>query len=168
MTRILAIDPGSEISAWLRLEDGTPAAFSIDPNDELLGGLRSGALLGCDTADFVDDVVIEWMQPRGMPTSAQEFETLYWIGRFAEATRAVYWPGTVHRLSRGKVKSHLCGNRAAKDANVRQALIDRFGGIGGKAAAVGRKASPGPLYGIGNDVWQALALAVTFADGVRP
>ncbi|HET6477318.1 MAG TPA: hypothetical protein VFH93_14740 [Thermoleophilia bacterium] len=45
-----------------------------------------------------------------------------------------------------------------KDANIRQALLDRFGG----PAAVGRKAAPGPLYGIARDVWSALAIAVTY------
>jgi hypothetical protein len=29
--------------------------------------------------------------------------------------------------------------------------------------AIGRKASPGPLYGISRDVWSALAIAVTYA-----
>jgi hypothetical protein len=39
---------------------------------------------------------------------------------------------------------------------------DRFGG----SAAVGRKAAPGPLYGISRDVWSALAIAVTYT--LRP
>lgn len=51
---------------------------------------------------------------------------------------------------------------AAKDANVRQALINRFGG---KDAAIGRKAAPGPLYGISRDMRSALAIAVTGHDG---
>lgn len=29
--------------------------------------------------------------------------------------------------------------------------------------AIGRKASPGPLYGISRDVWSALAIAVTYS-----
>jgi hypothetical protein len=62
-------------------------------------------------------------------------------------------------LPRRVVKLALCGDSRAKDANIRQALIDRFGG----SAAVGRKAAPGPLYGIHRDVWSALAIAVTYA-----
>ena len=62
-------------------------------------------------------------------------------------------------LPRRAVKLALCGDSRAKDANIRQALIDRFGG----SAAVGRKAAPGPLYGITRDVWSALAIAVTYA-----
>jgi hypothetical protein len=34
----------------------------------------------------------------------------------------------------------------------------RFFGVG----AIGRKASPGPLFGIANDLWSALAIAVTY------
>jgi len=62
-------------------------------------------------------------------------------------------------LPRRAVKLALCGDSRAKDANIRQALIDRFGG----SAAIGRKTAPGPLYGISRDVWSALAIAVTFA-----
>jgi len=62
------------------------------------------------------------------------------------------------RISRRAVKLHLCGSARAKDANIRQALIDRYGG----SAAIGRKAAPGPLYGVSKDVWSALAIAVTY------
>jgi hypothetical protein len=65
-------------------------------------------------------------------------------------------------LQRRAVKLALCGDSRAKDANIRQALIDRFGG---KDAAIGRKAAPGPLYGISRDVWSALAIAVTYTIG---
>jgi len=58
------------------------------------------------------------------------------------------------------VKLHLCGSARAKDTNIRQALIDRYGG----SAAIGKKAAPGPLYGVSKDVWSALAVAVTAAD----
>jgi hypothetical protein len=40
----------------------------------------------------------------------------------------------------------------AKDANIRQALIDKLG-------AVGTKKAPGPLYGISGHLWAALAVA---------
>ena len=37
-------------------------------------------------------------------------------------------------------------------------------GSGGKAAAIGTRANPGPLHGISKDVWAALAVAVVYAD----
>lgn len=168
---LLAIDPGSAESAvvLLDLETGNPEAAMTLPNEELIERIRnndSGLTIG------VGAFVCEWMQPRGMPTSAQEFETLFWIGRFAEALhRTEIWDSTGHRdarqlerLTRLKVKTHVCGSAKANDSNIRAALIDRYGGAGGKDVAIGKKATPGPLYGIAGDEWAALALAVTWAD----
>ena len=53
-------------------------------------------------------------------------------------------------------------SEGAAGARTRHALIDRFGG---KDAAIGRKAAPGPLYGISRDMWSALAIAVTYTIG---
>lgn len=154
--RLLAIDPGSTESAWLRLNDGQVASSAKVANDELLEALRDRRLTGS-----VDVVVVEWTAPRGMPASQELFETLWWAGRFAEAA----YPVPVDRINRLEVKRRLLGTTASKDSNVRAALIDRFGGIGGKAVAIGTKAAPGPLHGIGSDVWAALAVAVTYEDG---
>jgi len=57
------------------------------------------------------------------------------------------------RYFRKDIKLHLCGTNKAKDANVRQALIDCLG-------PPGTKKSPGPTYGIKSHLWAALALAV--------
>jgi hypothetical protein len=60
------------------------------------------------------------------------------------------------------VKLHLCESVRANDSNIRAALIDRFGP--GKEKAVGRKATPGPLFGLKGDEWSALAIGF---DGAR-
>jgi hypothetical protein len=146
VTSILAIDPGSAQSAWLRFEGGRPAGFAISANDLLVRALRTDSL--------PDVVVIEKVESYGMAVGAEVFDTVLWAGRFAEAAHRV----PVVLLPRRAVKLALCGDSRAKDANIRQALIDRFGG----RAAVGRKAAPGPLYGISRDVWSALAIAVTY------
>lgn len=148
MSRLLAIDPGTARSAWLVLEDGAPAAFGINSNSDLLRSLRHRTLGPIGT------VVIEKVESYGMAVGAEVFETVWWAGRFAEAST----PTPVVMLPRRTVKLELCGSSRAKDANVRQALIDRFGG----AAAKGTKHEPGPLYGVSNDVWSALAIAVTY------
>ena len=57
-----------------------------------------------------------------------------------------------------EVKMNLCHSAKANDADIRQALIDRFGP--GKQKAIGLKGSPGPLYGVSKHCWAALALAV--------
>lgn len=51
------------------------------------------------------------------------------------------------------------GNR---DSLVRQRMIEMHGGT--RAAACGKKAAPGPLYGVAGHAWQALAVAVVVAD----
>jgi hypothetical protein len=149
MTTILAVDPGSFQSAWLQFDGTKPGAFGITGNDTLTKALRTGGL--------PDVVVIEKIESYGMAVGAEVLDTVWWTGRFAEAASR----STVVMLPRRIVKLTLCGDSRAKDANVRQALIDRFGG----STAIGRKAAPGPLYGISRDVWSALAIAVTYTIG---
>jgi hypothetical protein len=98
----------------------------------------------------------------GMAVGATVFETCVWSGRFIERwlSGRAYRPQP-DRIYRKEVKMHLCGSMRAKDANVRQALIDRYGG---KEAAIGKKANPGPLYGMSGDCWSALAVAITAAE----
>jgi hypothetical protein len=84
---------------------------------------------------------------------------VWWTGRFTEAAR----PVKVVQLPRRQVKVAICGDTKAKDANIRAALLDRFGG----SKAKGTKAKPGPLYGMTADMYSALAIAVTFAETGR-
>jgi hypothetical protein len=152
MTRILAVDPGPTLSAWVLFEQGEGAlGFGKCPNDEMLRDLQ--------LVPQADRLVIEKVESFGMAVGAEVFETVFWSGRFAQAAE----PLPVSRIGRKAVKLHLCGSARAKDPNVRQALIDRFGG----SAAIGRKATPGPLYGISGDVWSALAVAVAYSEGAR-
>ena len=159
MTVVLAIDPGSERSGWVVLNTATMGirAHGKTANPELLAMVR-------DLSSDVGAVVIEWMSSYGRTVGAETFEALYWVGRFAEAAEV-----PVTRLKRAEVVSHLLGGPRRKgdptaDAMRWQVLIDRYGGIGGKAAAVGTKAAPGPLYGIHADARAALAVAVAWHD----
>lgn len=165
-TRILAIDPGSSESAWLFLDDEHPGPFGIYANDELLGCLRKPADGFATFKSGLDLVVIETIEPRyGLQMGWETLDTARWIGRFQEAVS----PLEVVLLKRSEILRHLGvvtsprkgEKRVSADSGIRQALTDRFGG---KAAAVGLKASPGPLYGLSADMWSALAVAVTWAD----
>lgn len=182
---ILAIDPGSTESGWVAFESvphlrERVLAHGKWPNEQLLDALRyrhadlhlpaidiEGARTkGIVRAAFRIEreprpiaVAIEWVQSYGAPVGMELFETIWWAGQFAEAA----WPSGVARVPRMVVKKHLAHQRA-KDAEIRGALVDRFGGIGGRAVAIGTKAQPGPLYGVTADRWAALAVAVTFCD----
>ena len=151
MTRILAIDPGTTQSAWLAFDE-RPVTFGIEPNDDLLDLIRAGSRWVADV------VVIEQVESYGMAVGREVFETVRWAGRFEEAAQ----PTPVVLMPRRTVKLTICHDSRANDANIRTALIDRFGG---KDAAIGKKAAPGPLFGISKDVWSALAIACTYAEG---
>lgn len=146
---ILAIDPGPIQSALVICDQEGIVRFGKYTNDEVLVLVES-------SKRRCNRLVIEMIQSFGMPVGAEVFETCVWIGRFMQAFGAE----RVDRLNRPAIKTHLCATPRAKDANVRQALIDRFGG---KSAT--RKG--GALYGISGDVWSALAVAVTWWDNGR-
>ena len=154
MTILLALDPGNTESAWLLYDTATgrPTQWDKEPNADLLLTMNDDA----EVAN-ADELVIEMVASYGMAVGAEIFDTCVWIGRFIER-----WHGPHRLIYRPDVKLHLTQTRRAKDANIRQALIDRYGP--GKALAVGLKATPGPLYGLTGDCWSALAVAVTAAD----
>jgi hypothetical protein len=146
---LIAIDPGTTQSAYVILHGMTPVRHGIVANEEMLLVLGDARV-----SEDAEDLVIEMVACYGMAVGKEVFETCVWIGRFIEA-----WRGpNITRVTRHQVKMHLCHSAKAKDGNVRQALLDMYGG----ATAVGKKASPGPLYGVHSDIWQALAVGVTY------
>lgn len=154
---IYAIDPGTEQSALVGYDIRAAAAgkaavvfHSIDSNELILRRVRSLS------PDHDAVLVVEQIEAMGMPVGAEVFTTVWWAGRFHQA-----WPGAADRVTRRAVKLHLCGSMRAKDPNIRQAILDRFGG---KARAIGNKHAPGPLHGIKGHEYAALAVALTWAD----
>lgn len=147
---ILSIDPGTEQSALLYW-DGKQIGFpKIIPNNEVLKVLADDIL-----ANDVHSVACEHVQSFGMAVGASVFGTCYWIGRFWQVTVQcqVNWI----RVYRQQVKMHHCRSTRAKDSNIRQALVDRFG-------LPGKKSAPGLTYGIHDDLWSALAIATFVYD----
>jgi hypothetical protein len=150
---ILAIDPGTEKSAYVVYDGTMPRDATIVSNSALL------TLLYETPAPLV---VCEMLACYGMPVGAEVFETAYMIGQIMAAQ--LNTGGEFARVYRQDVKLHLCGTPRAKDPHVRQAIMDRWGG---KKRAVGRKAAPGPLYGISSHCWAALGVAVTWWETKR-
>lgn len=145
---IVAIDPGTTESGLVVLRDGNVQDSCVMSNDAVL------MFLAKLPASVSATLAIEMIASYGMAVGREVFETCVWIGRFQQAWHT---PEAVRLVYRRDVKLHLCGSARAKDANIRQALLDRFGG---KAAT--RKG--GMLCGVKGDVWQALALAVVFKE----
>jgi hypothetical protein len=152
---ILAIDPGSALSAYVLFNGERVVAYgkvsNEDLRDLLLRASDSGGPLG-----IAEHLVIELAESFGAKVWSQVFTTTFWAGRFAQA-----WGHAFSTLGRRAVKLNLLGASRGKDGQIRQVLIDRWGG---KDKALGSKSSPGPLRGLTADCWQALALAVTYSD----
>lgn len=144
---LLAIDPGPTQSAWLQWTGERVLSRGFHPNDEIFERCLT------QTADLL---VIEKVESFGMAVGAEVFETVFWSGRFAQHWHS-HGGRPVERIGRHAAKMHLCHNQRAKDSNIRQALIDRFG-------MPGTKRSQGRLYGIAGHLWAALAVAVVAVD----
>lgn len=154
----IGIDPGTTRSAFAVLvAESRLIEFGILPNEELLKRFRDG--------DFSSHVAtFEEVRSYGMAVGKSVFETVLWCGRFMEAYENQS-QRLAYRLGRLDVKLHLCKSPKAKDANVRQAIIDRYEPTGGgKEPAIGIKSNKGPLFGVSKDVWAALGVAITWRD----
>jgi len=104
---------------------------------------------------FTTEVFCEMIACYGMAVGKETFETCVWIGRCEQICADRNW--AFSRIYRQPVKVHHCHSAKAKDPNVRQALLDRFG-------VVGTKKAPGPLFGVASHIWSALAIATYVAD----
>lgn len=141
---ILAIDPGTTSSGYVLFAGGIAADSGVLANDRVLEMVRT----------WPGPLAVEMIASYGMPVGAEVFETVRWIGRFQQAYQD---PDAVRLVFRKDVKMHLCGTPRAKDANIRQALIDKLG-------APGTKKNPGPTYGVRSHAWAALGVAVTASE----
>lgn len=141
---ILAIDPGTEQSAIVQMwPDGRIEGARIERNADVRNWAR--VAFNCERR-----VAIEMVACYGMPVGREVFETCLFIGRLYEIAQQNGSPVTL--VYRKDVKIHLCGSMKAKDGNIRQALIDKYG-------APGTKKAPGRTYGISSHLWSALAIA---------
>jgi hypothetical protein len=145
---ILAIDPGNEQSAFVILDYNLKATdFGKVENSELQEFIQ-----GWPDEYFAIEMVASY----GMAVGKEVFDTCVWIGRFLETAKLTGMKD-IKYIYRKDEKINLCGSMKAKDANIRQALIDRFG-------VVGTKKNPGWFYGFKADIWQAYAVGVTYHD----
>lgn len=65
----------------------------------------------------------------GMPVGKEVFDTCVWIGRFQQIALPNADTKFIYRKDE---KMNICHSMKAKDSNIRQALIDRFGEVGTK------------------------------------
>lgn len=158
---IFAVDPGNKHSAYCVYFPDTHSLgdFGKVENAEMRNILK-------EHLQWDYYFAIEYIQSLGMIVGQSVFDTAMWVGRYVEIIKRKDVP--VCLIYRKEEKIALCGTHQAKDANIRQAIIDRFPATGGgKCPQIGVKAMPGPLYGVSKDVWSALAVALTFHQKLR-
>ena len=155
---ILALDPGNTQTGYAVIEmpEFRLVEFGKIGNDVMLDRIVRSDL------PPVDAVAIEMVASYGMAVGREVFETCVWIGRFHQAADH---PNT-HYVYRKEEKEILCGSLRAKDANIRQALIDRYAKHDLKNGK-GTKANPDIFYGVSKDVWAAIAVGVTYYELTR-
>ena len=151
---VLAVDPGNVMSAYVVYCDGVIIEKGKIENEILLQKIECNSFSGKTSL-----LAIEMVACYGMPVGATIFDTVWWTGIFSYA----YGINATTRVYRKDVKMHLCNSMRAKDANIRQAIIDMYEPKGGgKIPQIGTIKNPGPLYGVSKDIWAALGVAITF------
>lgn len=154
MSLLYAVDPGTVQSA-LVIVDTCDGDIRVR---EACTIVNAALLARLETAPLGSTLVLEQIEAMGMAVGHDVFETVFWTGRMFEA-----WPNSQrYRLPRRPIKLHLCGSMQAKDANIRAALLDRFGGS--RETAIGTTKHRGPLYGLKGHEFSALAVAVTWLE----
>lgn len=163
---IIAIDPGPTQSAVV-VWDGERVLFhSILSTAGLLGWLARYQPTGNER------IALEKVCSYGMSVGAEVFMTCFITGVLWREASTI---GPVALVPRLKVKTHICHSARATDANIRTALIDRFGpphtfreeprfGAKGQPIKPERVKVEGITYGLHDDLWAAFGLAVTVED----
>lgn len=179
MTKIFAVDPGSEHSGWVVYDASARrvlAAGNETPNLEVasaafhhgFGAVGASRIHGIDGDKIM---AIEVVQPMGQPLYGTVVQTAVWTGRMIEAFKSpargsewFAWNPPLE-IRRTEVKRRLLGSTKGSDAQVTAVLCDIHGGS--RPAAIGTIKKPGPLYTVKGHAWAALAVAVVAADIVN-
>lgn len=153
---VYGIDPGLEASGFVELNTESRRVFLALADADHCRVRRLLRDISPADAEPKFIVAIERLQFYGAGMGSDTITTAEETGRYLEALgRAAI------RLSRPTIKAHLTGKANTKDAHVRAALLDRFGG---EKAARGSKKAQGALYGVHSHSWAALAVAVVAAE----
>ncbi len=172
MTTILGIDPGPERSAYVLLgrgdnygEPGVLLAKDHLDNEQLLEDLP-----------LADVCVVEFTKSYAIPVRPEQvgkrayfpqavLDTTLFIGRLMEVWR-VMTSRKIETLTAVKVRNVVCegsGKGTPGDAQVLAALCDRWG-FKSHHGAKGTAKNPGPLFGVKEHIWDALAVAVASGE----
>lgn len=154
---LFAIDPGNVLSGWVVCEYDDFGIHKITDK----GKSENKTVLSLLHQYAPYELSIEMIASYGMPVGAEVFDTCVWIGRFWQA--ALGKATRIELIFRKEEKQCLCHSMKANDANIRQALVDRYAPAEPNYGK-GTKNKPGFFYGFSADVWAAMAVATTYYD----
>lgn len=119
--------------------------------------IANSAMLERLKGEFKDtSCAIEMVESYGMAVGKEVFETVLWVGRFYQQW-FINNDLPVELIYRRQIKLHHCQSARAKDTNIRQALMDKYGPPGVKKA-------PGVTYGLVKHEWSAFAIATFMTE----
>jgi len=147
--KTIGVDPGNTKTAIVFINGIDIIDHFYLPNDEALE-----KIIDINMHYTNCEIYCEMIASYGMPVGKSIFDTCLFIGRIIEALP------NVKLITRNVVKNAICHSSKAKDANIRQALIDIYG-------EVGTKKNQGGTYGISGDKWAALAVATAAQRGAK-
>lgn len=154
---ILAIDAGTTESGYVIMQ--------AEPFKLLeFGKISNYGLLNIVKTEDYEKLIFEEFQSFGMPIGESTIKSITWNGRYIQSAldRGI----EAIPIYRKDEKMTLCGSMKAKDSNIRQALINRYAKHDFKNGK-GTKAKPDTFYGVSKDVWQAIAVGVTYWETVN-
>lgn len=155
--KILAIDAGTTESGY---------AIMTEPDEDDLELFQFGKIKNEDLLQIIKTaeynvMVYEQFQCFGMAVGESTIESITWNGRFIQA--ALDKGVDVMHVYRKEEKLTLCQSLKAKDANIKQALIDRYAKKD-KVRGKGTKKEPDVFFGVSKDAWSAIAVGVTWSE----
>ena len=111
-----------------------------------------------------DVAVIEMVSNYGTNVGKTIFDTVLHIGRFIKIwENHGFKPELVYRHEE---KMNLVGRPVAKDKDIKAALVARFAKYDFKTGK-GTQKNPDTFFGVALDVWQAIAVGVTYYDELK-
>lgn len=154
---LLTIDAGTTESGYTIMKEPEGNTMELS----YFGKVDNNKIMSIIKEGNYDILVYEQFQCFGMAVGESTIEAIIWNGRFIQAALDLGKP--VRKVFRKDEKLCLCKSLRAKDANIRQALIDRYAKTDRKNGK-GTKKEPDVFYGVSKDVWSAIAVGVTWAE----
>ena len=160
MKYICGIDPANELTAAVICEcDSMRPIWKRKAENELMLGLICENVLELENHGHEVIIVIEGIQSYGSAIGATTIETCYWIGEMKRQFK--YYDFKQDMVLRSEERSYICHTARANDAQIKNALIERFAPHDSNHGK-GTVKKPGFFYGFKADIWQAFAVALTY------